>query len=647
MELKLEQGFNQIIQNLSQAKDRMLVANNYIEKEVSEKEVDKYECELQKYIQYKVDGDKIHSRQTWYEQDESSTKFFFGLEKTRYNNKTIRALMLDNKEITHNEKRILYEQQKYYRKLYEKRPDIKFMFSIAENEVNGFDKESKEKIDEEFTFEEFTKALKSMARGKAPGNDGLGTSFYIVMWTKIGEILWEAICEAREKGQLHRSARRGVISLIPKRAKNPIYLTNYRPLMLLNTDHKIVSKMLANRLKSHLHKVIGKQQCGYVPGHFIGTNIRKMIDVLQYLEKEQIPALLLVIDYEKCFDSLSHEALEQSLRYFNVGNNFIGLVLMLYNGFEFCVINNGRWSGYQKQSRGVHQGSALSGPLFLFPAEILARNLCKNTKIKPVEICGLQEQLEQYADDTSIWSMYSAESINAIIEELEVFYKSTGLKVNYDKSTIYRVGAKTQERLYMERKFKWGKNVVEVLGIIMQLDGGSPEINFAAVLEKASATLKIWQSRAMSLAGKIHITNALIGSLFVYKMQVLPAISAEIIAKITKMLTEFIWNGRKPKIRTEYLTLDKSQGGRKLVNIATRDKALKVEWMRRLHDETNADRMITVLAYYYINASIKNQLFWECNFCKDDCKQFEISSDFWRSVVTAWAEVNLIHPKAK
>ena len=83
--------------------------------------------------------------------------------------------------------------------------------------------------------------------------------------------------------------------------------------MLLNTDHKIVTKMVTNRLKKVIGNVIGNQQSGYVPGHFIGTNIRKLIDMISYVEKEGIPAVLLTIDYEKCFDSISHEVLVKAL----------------------------------------------------------------------------------------------------------------------------------------------------------------------------------------------------------------------------------------------------------------------------------------------------------------------------------------------
>ena len=53
---------------------------------------------------------------------------------------------------------------------------------------------------------------------------------------------------AFEKGQLHLSARQGIINLIPKKGRDPIYLKNWRPITLLNPDFKILVKDLAKRI---------------------------------------------------------------------------------------------------------------------------------------------------------------------------------------------------------------------------------------------------------------------------------------------------------------------------------------------------------------------------------------------------------------
>jgi len=74
-------------------------------------------------------------------------------------------------------------------------------------------------------------------------------------------------------GSLLISQRRGIISLIPKKKKDKTILKNLQPISLVNVDHKILTKVLANRLEKVLPKIINPDQTGYVKGRYIGENI--------------------------------------------------------------------------------------------------------------------------------------------------------------------------------------------------------------------------------------------------------------------------------------------------------------------------------------------------------------------------------------
>ena len=91
------------------------------------------------------------------------------------------------------------------------------------------------------------------------------------------------------------------------------------------------------------------------------------------------------------------------------------------------------------------------------------------------------------------------------------------------------------------------------------------------------------------------------------------------------MISRFIWNGQKPKLCTSILVLNKSQGGRNLVNLALRGKALKVEWVNRMYGA--GDGVMNLLAQYHVGAQIKNEL-WECNINQNDVKMFNIQNRF-------------------
>ena len=67
---------------------------------------------------------------------------------------------------------------------------------------------------------------------------------------------------------------------------------------------------MANRIKSVLDKLIHKNQTGFIEGRFIGENTRLIYDIMQLTEKQNIPGLLLLIDYEKAFDSVSWDFID-------------------------------------------------------------------------------------------------------------------------------------------------------------------------------------------------------------------------------------------------------------------------------------------------------------------------------------------------
>ena len=82
-------------------------------------------------------------------------------------------------------------------------------------------------------------------------------------------------------------------------------MKNWRPISLLNTVYKIASGSIANRVKTYLDKIINPDQTGFIKGRNLAENIRTIYDIMQYTEDENIPGFLLLIDFEKAFDSVS------------------------------------------------------------------------------------------------------------------------------------------------------------------------------------------------------------------------------------------------------------------------------------------------------------------------------------------------------
>ena len=111
-----------------------------------------------------------------------------------------------------------------------------------------------------------------------------------------------------------------VITCIPKSNKDRKLFKNWRPITLLNVLYKIISGCIAERIKSVLDNIISNTQSGFISGRYIGENTRLIYDLMHITEEYNIPGLIILIDFEKAFDSVSWSFIDSVLSYFNFGN---------------------------------------------------------------------------------------------------------------------------------------------------------------------------------------------------------------------------------------------------------------------------------------------------------------------------------------
>ena len=135
------------------------------------------------------------------------------------------------------------------------------------------------------------------------------SEIYKLLWDSIGSILLASYNYSIETAKkLNRTARQGIISLLPKGDKDPTQIKNWRPLTLLNIDYKILSRTMALRLKPILDRIIGPHQTGFLENRQISDNIRKTIDVIAQANRNgRLRQVIVTIDFNKCFDHVAYE----------------------------------------------------------------------------------------------------------------------------------------------------------------------------------------------------------------------------------------------------------------------------------------------------------------------------------------------------
>ena len=133
----------------------------------------------------------------------------------------------------------------------------------------------------------------------------------------------ESVNESFEKGEMSNSQKQAVITLIEKKGKDRCFRENWRPISLLNVDAKILSKVIATRIKKVLSDIIHNNQSGYVSDRYIGETVQSIFDIMDFTNKENIPGLLIFIDFQKAFDILEWSYLYKCLEAFNFGDELI------------------------------------------------------------------------------------------------------------------------------------------------------------------------------------------------------------------------------------------------------------------------------------------------------------------------------------
>ena len=124
-----------------------------------------------------------------------------------------------------------------------------------------------------------------MQNNKRPGSDGITTEFYKVFWSDIKSYYVKSLNYSFENGDMTVMQKQGLISLLPKNNNDLGNLNNWRPLTLLNTDYKLVTKTISNRIKKYISHIIENSQTGFIKGRYIGRRKSSRVNTLRRLRK--------------------------------------------------------------------------------------------------------------------------------------------------------------------------------------------------------------------------------------------------------------------------------------------------------------------------------------------------------------------------
>ena len=180
---------------------------------------------------------------------------------------------------------ILKEQKLFYEKLFKSEGyDENEAESLLSSVNVSSSRNEKENCDRPVTEAEIENAIKLLKSNKSPGDDGIINEFDKLYWYMIKPEFTKVLQYIFTSFNMSSSQYRAIITLLYKKGDRED-LANWRPISLLNTDYKIITKILAQGLKSVLPKLVHPDQ------H------RLLQDVIDYSEQKQINGSIIFVDY--------------------------------------------------------------------------------------------------------------------------------------------------------------------------------------------------------------------------------------------------------------------------------------------------------------------------------------------------------------
>jgi len=624
----MQQRENEILKDIKE-KERLLAEGQtsvYDELESLKSEFDMMQSE-------KAQGAIMMSKAANIEYGEKNTKFFLQLEKRNHEVKHIKSLKTHNDCTVTDPNRILEIEKDFYVKLYTEQNSLfdENNEFVANNAKKKISQTSFDLCEKPLDCDEFHKALLGMSNNKSPGNDGLTVEFYKFFWDNIKDLVTDSLNHAFQKGEMSIEQKRGVITLIPKKDKDLRYIKNWRPISLLNTDYKILTKALSSRLQVALPEIISSDQTGYIKGRYIGENIRVIQDIIDFTSLKNIKGYMLLLDFEKAFDSVNIKFLKRALQAYNFGPRFQQWIEILYYNIESCVTNNGHMSSYFKLSRGIRQGCCISAMLFLVVVELLADYLKSRTDIKGIPCDNEIFLVSQMADDTTLFlqDKYSIENVLFIMDR---FYEHTGLRLNKQKCEVYLLGScglsNNEPNEICGVKVKHG--TFKALGIYFGNDNNEiMKMNFYDRLHKFQSLLNMWSQRSLTLKGKITLLKSILLPTILYPCNNL-AVPKNFIFQVNSLLFSFLWNNKPAKVKSSTIISDIQDGGLRMPYFPVMVQSGKIMWIKRLLDDQESKWKI--LAWKLLNMNMFDIM------CKQDIALSNTHTEFYAQVINSWFE---------
>jgi len=416
-------------------------------------------------------------------------------------------------------------------------------------------------LTEPITVDELWKAISQGKPHKAPGVDGIGLEFYRSEWdvNKTGFVqimncmfFNDPLMAQQVKGHV----------CIPKKP-HPVRIEDYRPLTLLNADYKILARIIANRLKPILQKLIHRQQhCG-IQGTSVFAAVATIRDVIAHAETTNNPLCVISLDFHSAFDRISRRSLEGTLRAYGFDDLFVRRIMGLYRNATSEVQINGFTSNRFPIHSSIRQGCTLSIQLYSICINPLLHNLEEVLIDVRIGRGKTGTDTAAYADDVTVF-LTKPDEVQTLQEILHIYEEASGVEINMGKSRALAIGGWDATKKIMNISYH---EEIRILGFkLTNRSNISNKEHWCSVISQVRAAAQDAYYRKLRLDMRIRYVHEYLLAKLWHSAQIFP-IPIDGVRQLNTAISWYLWRGEIFRVPLSTLQRSRDAGGWNLTNV--------------------------------------------------------------------------------
>lgn len=381
------------------------------------------------------------------------------------------------------------------------------------------------------------------------------------------------------------------LALIPKKEKSKSFL-DFRSIPLCNTLYKIISKIIAERLKVVLNSFITKEQHAFLIDRLILDAVAMTQECHFSISSKNIDAAALKIDLKKAFDCVDWGFLRILLAKIGLRAQGINWIMACVENVNFSIIINGIPSSFFQAERDLRQGCPLSPLLFILVMNSLSSQINRAVaegRCRPIKICkdiSLSHNL--FVDDILILAMLYKSTWVCLYVIFQKFQSATGLIINKEKSLLYHNGTNLALAQWIAALFGINHALIKdgftYLGFHLKAKGYRIR-DWQWLIDRFYNKISCWEIWFLSLASRFILVQAVLSQLAIYWAHLF-LLPASITKKMNSLAANFLWGVSSYQSKIHWVKMDsitrpKKLGGWGLLHMKSFGKALLCKTLLR------------------------------------------------------------------